>query len=92
MSDTDLTWRREPTRLDLRDLERIGDSRAEIEAVEATGEGDREVRRLLLDVLDEMEEGLCLYGRRAPVVREGWRRLACFDSFGRNGNGNDGGN
>ena len=79
--------RREPTLLELRDLERIADRRAEIEAVETDDQGLAAVRRLLLDTLDEMEEELCLYGRRARGVVEGWRRLSGFESFGRNGNG-----
>ena len=75
-------WRREPSLPDLRDLERMGERRAEIEAVETADERQAAVRRLLLDTLDEMEEDLCLYGRRAPRVVEGWRRLGCFESFG----------
>ncbi len=83
-------WRREPTLLDLRELERIGDRRAEIEAVEIADDGPAHrdqaaMRRLLLATLDEMEEALCLYGRRAPAVAEGWQRLARFESFGRDG-------
>ena len=85
MSQTENALDREPTTLDLRDLERIGDRRAEIEAVEAADDRQMAVRRLLLKVLDEMEEELCLYGRRAPGVAEGWRRLRRFESFGRNG-------
>ncbi len=83
-------WLREPTLLDLEHLERLGDRRTEIEAVETDGDGPAHRRRaatrqLLLDTLDEMEEELCLYGHRAPLVVEGWRKLACFESFGRNG-------
>jgi hypothetical protein len=81
MNDIEYELVAEPTDLDLRDLERIGDRRREVEAVEAADERVAAVRRLLLATLDEMEEELCLYGHRAPAVVEGWRRLACFDSF-----------
>ncbi len=82
--------RREPTLLDLRDLERIGDRRAEIEALEAGDDGPAHrrraaVRRLLLATLDEMEEQLCLYGWRARRVVAGWRRLAELEASGRDG-------
>ncbi len=92
MNETQHAWHREPTLLDLRDLERIGDRRAEIEAVEAADEGPAHrrqaaVRGLLLATLDDMAEELCVYGRRAPAVVEGWQRLAHYDAFGRNGHG-----
>ncbi len=82
----------EPSRAVLRDLERIADRRAEIEAVETDDDGPAHgrpaaIRRLLLDTLDEMEEELCLHGRRAPAVVEGWRLLAQFESFGHNHGG-----
>lgn len=80
-------WLREPTLLDLQDLERMGDRRAEIEAVEAADDRQAAVRGLLLATLDDMEEELCLRGRRAPAVVEGWQRLAHYDAFGRNGQG-----
>ena len=88
MNANPLATGREPTPAVLRELERIGDRRAEIEAVEADDDGpaDRRqaaVRRLLLDTLDQMEEELCLHGRRAPAVVDGWRLLADFESFGR---------
>ncbi len=76
---------REPTALDLRDLQRIADRRAEIEAVEAGDDRQAAVRALLLATLDDMEGELCLYGRRAPAVIEGWRRLAHYASFGKEG-------
>ncbi len=81
---------REPTGLDLRDLERLGDRRAEIESATPSGRRQAEARRLELATLDEMEEALCLYGRRTPAVVEGWRRLACLESVGRNGSGRNG--
>jgi hypothetical protein len=71
---------REPTNPELRELERIGERRAELEAVEAGDEHQAAVRRLLLETLDEMEEALCLYGRRARAVTDGWRRLAGLES------------
>ena len=71
----------EPSRLVLRDLERIAERRAEVEAVTPADDGEAEVRRLLLATLDEMEEELCARGRRAPELREGWQRLARFESF-----------
>ncbi len=87
MNGTPHDWRREPTLLDLEDLERIGDRRVEIEAAEADDENQAAARGLLLATLDEMEEALCLYGRRAPAVLDGWQRLARFESFGSNGHG-----
>ncbi len=88
MNETQHACHREPTLLDLRDLERIGDRRSEIEAVEADDDGRQAaVRGLLLATLDDMEEELCLRGRRAPAVVEGWQRLAHYDAFGRNGQG-----
>ncbi len=88
MTDTHTTSHQGPSPLVLRDLERIADRRAEIEVVEADDDGPAHrqpatVRRLLLDTLDEMEEELCLHGRRAPAVLEGWRLLSDFESFGK---------
>ncbi len=86
MSDHHYRPDREPTPLDLRELERIAERRAEVEAVEAGGDGRQAaVRTLLLATLHDMEEDLCLYGRRAPVVVEGWRRLAHYAWFGKEG-------
>ena len=75
----------QPSRRVLKELERIGDRRAEIEAATVDGDGEAEIRRLLLATLDEMEEEVCAHGCRSPAVREGWDRLARFGSFGRNG-------
>ncbi len=76
---------RQPTPAVLRELERIGDRRAEIQAVVAGDDREAAVRLLLLATLDDMEEELCLRGRRAPAVVAGWRRLARYASFGRDG-------
>ena len=70
----------EPTPDDLEALERLGDRRAEIEAVRPADDREAEIRRGLLAIVDRMEEALCLYGRRARAVTEGWRRLAGLES------------
>ncbi len=75
----------EPDDPDLEALERIAARRAEIEAMRPADGPELELRSLLLGTLDEMEEFLPLRGYRCRVVREGWKTLAGFESFGRNG-------
>ncbi len=76
---------REPRPQDLEGLERIAARRSEIESVRAADVDEAELRRFLLATLDRMEEAVCRSGAEASAVRRGWKLLADFESFGRNG-------